>query len=94
MLFYVEYGCDCERVEQVVEASSREHAEEWAQTAAFDSYWSFDIQPDPEEYESNEEWTEACEEDCENNVFWLVETYSSNNWGHIYARIENGIYEI
>lgn len=94
MLFYVEYGCDCERVAQVVEADSLERVQEAAQAWAYESYWSYDIQPDPEEFETNEEWTEACEEDCENDVFWLVETYDSNNWGHVYTRIENGIYEI
>ena len=94
MLFYVEYGCTCEHVAQVVEADSLERVQEAAQAWAYESYWSYDIQPDPEEFESNEEWVDACEEDCEYNVFWLVETYDSSNELHMDVKEENGIYEI
>lgn len=94
MLFYVEYGCDCERVEQVVEANSLESAEEWAQAAAFDSYWSFDIQSDPEEFESYEEWIEACEEDCVEYTFWRVEPYDPSSERHVDTKEESEVYKI
>lgn len=93
MLFYVEYGCDCERDEQVVEPSSLESAEEWAQTAAFETYWSYDNQPDSEEFETYEDF-EACDEDCVGCTFWRVEPYNPINERHVDTKEEFEVYKI
>lgn len=41
MKFYIEYGCTCETVTEVVECKNQEIAEEYAYRSAYESYESF-----------------------------------------------------
>lgn len=85
-LYYIEYGCSCEKCALIVEASHEGLAINYAQQAAVDSYYSYDCNYiDPEDYPNatEEELAEIEQEEMEYDVFHLVVAFDPNNECHI-----------
>lgn len=98
MKFYVKYGCSECHETLIVEAESFERADEFAEGAAQDVYYSYDCNyPSDEEYKYYEEEGMTEEEideseymDMMNNIDWIVEPYDESNEDHIEAMKEQG----
>lgn len=98
MKFYVKYGCSECHETLIVEAESFERADEFAEGAAQDVYYSYDCNyPSDEEYiyyeeegMTEEEIDESEYMDMMNNIDWVVEPYDESNEDHIEAMEEQG----
>ena len=90
-LFYIEYGCSCEKCSLIVEAEHESHAISYAQQAAVDSYYSYDcnyINPDDYPNASDEELAEIEQEEMEYDIFHSVVAFDPNNEEHIEKRFQ------
>lgn len=103
MLFYIKYGCSESHEALIVNADSFERADEYAEQAAQEVYYSYDCNyPSDEEYESYEEEGLTEEEidenqymDMLNEIDWIVEPFDENNEDHMETMRECGSpYEI
>ena len=95
-LFYIKYGCSVNHERLIVEAETFERAEEYAEGAAQDCYYSYDCNyPSDEEYAYYEEEGMTEDEiseneymDMMNDIDWVVEPYDETNEDHIEAMCE------
>lgn len=93
MLFYIEYGCSISQEHLIVETKNYERADQYAEAAAIDVYWSYDCNYlHEEDYDSciEEEINEAEYEEMISDIFWLVELYDETNEVHKEAFEEQG----
>ena len=81
MKFYVKYGCSECHETLIVEAESFERADEFAEGAAQDVYYSYDCN-----YPSEQEYMDIL-----NNIEWTVEPFDENNEEHMEALHECGV---
>lgn len=97
-LFYIKYGCSINYEQLVIEAETLERAEEYAEGAAQDRYYSYDCNyPSDEDYSYYEEEgmteDEISEEeymDMMSDIDWIVESYDESNEDHVEAIKEQG----
>ena len=85
-LYYIEYGCSCEKCALIVEADHEGIAINYAQQAAEDSYYSFDcnyIDPDDYPNASDKELEEIEREEMEYDVFHSVAAFDPENLSHV-----------
>ena len=85
MVFYIEYGCSISHEHLIIEADNYECAEQYAEGAARDVYWSYACNCLYEEdYGScaEEEVNELSYEEMFYDIFWLVELYDDINVTH------------
>ena len=78
MLFYIKYGCSISHESLIVEAKDYDKADEYAERAAQDVYYSYDCNyPSDEDYDdySEEEISELEYQDMLSDIDWLVEPY-------------------
>lgn len=98
MKFYVRYGCSECHETLIVEADSFERADEFAEGAAQDVYYSYDCNyPSDEEYiyyeeegMTEEEIDESEYMDMMSDIDWVVESYDESNEDHVEAMKEQG----
>lgn len=98
MLFYIKYGCSIGHEQLIVDAESFDRADEYAEGAAQDCYYSYDCNyPSDEDYAhyeeeglSEEEISENEYMDMLNDIDWLVEPYDESNEDHAEAMEEQG----
>ena len=98
MKFYVKYGCSECHEPLIVEAESFERADEFAEGAAQDVYYSYDCNyPSEEEYiyyeeegMTEEEIDESEYMDMMSDIDWVVESYDESNEDHVEAMKEQG----
>lgn len=96
MLFYIEYGCSVSHEQLIVEADNFDKADEYAERAAQDVYYSYDCNYlSDEDYEyfededmTEEEISEQEYSDMLNDIYWVVEPYDSKNEDHLEAMKE------
>lgn len=92
-LFYIKYGCSVCHEQLIVEANSFEIANEYAERAAQDSYYSYECNYLSDEeclcYEAEglteEEISEIEYMDMLNDIDWTVEIYDESNEDHLEA---------
>lgn len=97
-LFYIKYGCSVNHEQLIVEAETFERAEEYAEYAAQDCYYSYDCNyPSDEDYGYYEEEGMTEDEiseneymDMMNDIDWIVEFYDESNDYHTEAMEEQG----
>ena len=97
-LFYIKYGCSVNHEQLIVEAETFERAEEYAESAAQDGYYSYDCNyPSDEDYTYYEEEGITEDEISENeymdmmsDIDWVVESYDEFNEYHTEAMEEQG----
>ena len=97
-LFYIKYGCSVNHEQLIIEAETFERAEEYAEGAAQDWYYSYDCNyPSDEDYVYYEEEGMTEDEISENeymdmmsDIDWVVEPYDEFNEYHIEAIEEQG----
>ena len=95
-LFYIKYGCSVSHEQLIIEAETFERADEYAEGAAQDCYYSYDCNyPSDEDcayYEeegmSEDEISENEYMDMMNDIDWTVEPYDETNEDHIEAMRE------
>ena len=78
MLFYIKYGCSISHESLIVEAEDYDKADEYAERAAQDVYYSYDCNyPSDEDYNdySEEEISKLEYQDMLSDIDWLVEPY-------------------
>ena len=93
MLFYIQYGCSISHEQLIVEAETFEKADEYAERAAQDVYYSYDCNyPCDEDYDffeeeglTEEEISEQEYQDMLNDISWIVEFYDEENEEHLDA---------
>ena len=93
MKFYVKYGCSECHETLIVEAESFERADEFAEGAAQDVYYSYDYNyPSEEDYDlyeeeglTEDEISDMEYQDMLNDIDWVVEPYDEKNEDHIEA---------
>lgn len=86
MLFFIKYGCSVSHENLVIEADNFDKADEYAERAAQDIYYSYDCNyPCDEDYEdyTEEEISEMEYQDMLNDIYWYVENYDEENEDHI-----------
>lgn len=84
-LYFIEYGCSCEKCALIVEADHEGVAINYAQQAAVDSFYSYDCNYiDPNEYPnaSEEELEEIEQEMVEFEAFHSVVAFDLKNEDH------------
>ena len=95
MLFYIKYGCSISHESLIIEAENFDKADEYAERAAQDVYYSYDCNyPSDEEYDnySEEEISEFEYLDMLSDIEWVVEPYDEKIEEHKDALDEqNGI---
>ena len=99
MKLYVKYGCSECHETLIVEAESFERADEFAESAAQDVYYSYDCNyPSEEDYDlyeeeglTEDEISEQEYMDMLNNIEWTVEPFDENNEEHLEALHECGV---
>ena len=97
-LFYIKYGCSISYERLIIEAETVERAEEYAEGAAQDCYYSYDCNYlSDEEYDyyekermNEDEISENEYMDMMNNIDWVVEHYDESNEDHVEAMKEQG----
>lgn len=97
-LFYIKYGCSVNHEQLIVEAETLERAEEYAEYAAQDCYYSYDCNyPSDEDYGyyekegmTEDEISENEYMDMMNDIDWIVEFYDESNEYHTEAMEEQG----
>lgn len=97
-LFYIKYGCSVNHEQLIVETETLERAEEYAEYAAQDCYYSYDCNyPSDEDYSYYEEEGMTEDEiseneymDMMNDIDWIVEFYDESNEYHTEAMEEQG----
>lgn len=104
MLFCIKYGCSVSHEQLIVDADNFEKADEYAERAAQDVYYSYDCNylsdEDYDCYEeeglTEEEISEQEYADMLNDIYWIVEPYDEKNEEHIEVMAEqDGVpYEI
>ena len=95
-LFYIKYGCSDSHEQLIVEAESFERANEFAESAAQDVYYSYDCnylsEEDYELYEeeglTEDEISEQEYMDMLNDIDWTVELFDESNEEHMEALYE------
>lgn len=98
MLFYIKYGCSVSHEQLIVDADSFEKADEYAEHAAQDVYYSYDCNYlSDEDYENFEEEGLTEEEiseqeytDMLNDIDWSVKPYDEKIEEHIETMAEQG----
>jgi hypothetical protein len=98
MLFYIRYGCSEGHEQLIIEAESFKKADEYAERAAQDIYYSYDCNyPSEEDYELYEEddLTEDEISDMEyenmlNDIDWTIEPYDEKIEEHVETLKEQG----
>ena len=99
-LFYIKYGCSVNHEQLIVEAETLERAEEYAEGAAQDCYYSYDCNyPSDEDYAYYEEEEGLTEDeiseqeymDMLSNIEWTVESFDENNEEHLEALHDCGV---
>ena len=96
MLFYIEYGCSVSHERLIVEADNFDKADEYAERAAQDVYYSYDCNYlSDEDYGcfedggmTEEEISEQEYSDMLNDIYWVVEPYDLKNEDHLEAMKE------
>lgn len=92
-LFYIKYGCSVTHEQLIIETETAERAEDYAEGAARDCYYSYDCNyPSDEEYVYYEEEGMTEEEideseymDMMSDIDWVVEPYDESNEDHVEA---------
>lgn len=95
-LFYIKYGCSVNHEQLIIEAETFERADEYAEGAAQDCYYSYDCNyPSDEDHAYYEEEGLTEDEiseneymDMMNDIDWIVEPYDETNEDHIEAMRE------
>lgn len=95
-LFYIKYGCSVSHEQLIIEAETFKRADEYAEGAAQDCYYSYDCNyPSDEDcayYEeegmTEDEISENEYMDMMNDIDWTVEPYNETNEDHIEAMRE------
>ena len=95
-LFYIKYGCSVSHEQLIIEAETFKRADEYAECAAYDCYYSYDCNYlSEEDYDCYEEEGMTEEEiseneymDMLNDIDWLVEPYDETNEDHVEAMKE------
>ena len=88
MLFYIEYGCSICHEQLIVDAESFERANEYAESAAQEVYYSYDCNysrdEDYDDYEdyTEEEISELEYQDMLSDIDWVVEPFEEKNEDH------------
>ena len=97
MLFYIEYGCSVSREQLIIKVDNFEKADEYAECAAQDVYYSYDCnylsEEDCDLYEEGLAEDEISEQeymDMMNDIFWMVEPFDEENEEHLDALKEQG----
>lgn len=98
MLFYIEYGCSVSHEQLIIKADNFEKADEYAERAAQDVYYSYDCNYlDDEDYGyfedegmAEEEISEQEYSDMLNDIYWVVEPFNEENEEHLDALKEQG----
>lgn len=93
MLFYIKYGCSVSHECLIVKADSFDRADEYAEQAAQEIYYSYDCNyPSDEDYDyyaeegmTEEEISEQEYMDMMNDIDWVVEPFDEKNEEHIDA---------
>lgn len=96
MLFYIEYGCSVSHERLIIEADNFDKADEYAERAAQDVYYSYDCNYlSDEDYGyfedegmTEEEISEQEYSDMLNDIYWIVEPYDPKNEDHLEAMKE------
>lgn len=89
-LFYIKYGCSVSHEQLIIEAETFERADEYAEGAAQDWYYSYDCnyltEEDYDYYEeegmTEEEINENEYMDMLNDIYWIVEPFDEKNEDH------------
>ena len=97
-LFYIKYGCSVNHEQLIIEAETLERAEEYAEGAAQDSYYSYDCNyPSDEDYAyyegegmTEDEISEEEYMDMMSDIDWVVVSYDESNEDHVEAMKEQG----
>lgn len=97
-LFYIKYGCSVNHEQLIIEAETLERAEEYAEGAAQDSYYSYDCNyPSDEDYSyyegegmTEDEISEEEYMDMMSDIDWIAESYDESNEDHVEAMKEQG----
>lgn len=95
-LFYIKYGCSVSYERLIIEAETVVRAEEYAECAAQDCYYSYDCNyPSDEDYAYYEEEGMTEDEisedeymDIMGDIDWVVESYDESNEDHVEAMKE------
>lgn len=85
MLFYIKYGCSINHEVLIVDAENFDQANEYAEGAAQDVYYSYDCNYfDEEDYENynEDELSELEYQDMISDIDWSVESYDESNEEH------------
>lgn len=97
MLFYIKYGCSISHEQLIIDAEDFEKANEYAENAAQEVYYSYDCNyPCAEGYflgdeeMTQEEIDESEYMDMMNDIDWVVEPYDESNEDHVEAMEEQG----
>lgn len=98
MLFYIEYGCSVSREQLIIKADNFDKADEYAERAAQDVYYSYDCNYlDDEDYGyfedegmTEDEISEQEYSDMLNDIYWVVEPFDGENEEHLDALKEQG----
>ena len=93
MLFFIRYGCSISHENLIVEADNFDKADEYAERAAQDVYYSYDCNySSDEDYESysEEEISELEYQDMISDIDWEVEPYDEKNEEHKDTMHEQG----
>ena len=93
MLYFMQYGCSISHERLIVEADNFEKAEEYAERAAQDVYYSYDYNyPSIEDYNgyTEDEISDMSYQDMLNDIDWSVESYNEKNEDHIETLKEQG----
>lgn len=88
MLFYIKYGCSVSHEQLIIDADNFEKADEYAERAAQDVYYSYDCNyPSDEDYEdyTEDEISDMSYQDMMNDIDWTVEPYDEKNEDHVDA---------
>lgn len=98
MLFYINYGCSQSHETLIVDADTFERANDYAEQAAQEVYYSYDCNyPSDEDYESYYEEGLTEEEiadneymEMQNDIYWSVEPFDESKDYHMEALHECG----
>ena len=88
MLFYITYGCSISHEVLVIDAESVEEAENYAEGAAQESFYSYECK-----YLSDEDYPDCDEEELNEleyqemlyDIDWTVVPFDKNNEEHIFV---------
>jgi hypothetical protein len=86
MLFYIKYGCSVSHECLIVKADSFDRADEYAEQAAQEVYYSYDcnyIDPDDYPDATEDEFAEIECEEMEMDIHYSAELFDESNEDHV-----------